>query len=103
MSTPEHTSRIGHSGQSTGSPVPRRSGSVVVSSATATRTTRAVTWAGWHLGELAGVFVPIGLGAVWWEGFYAVSVLAALGWAVHEVRARTGRRSPSTKDRTGSK
>ncbi|WP_039791537.1 hypothetical protein [Amycolatopsis sp. ATCC 39116] len=100
MSTPEHTSRTGHGGQVPGSPVTRRSGAVV-SSSTATRTTRAVTWAGWHLGELAGVFVPIGLGAVWWEGFYAVSVLTALGWAAHEVRARTSRRGPSTKDRKG--
>ncbi|OXM70741.1 MULTISPECIES: hypothetical protein [Amycolatopsis] len=100
MSTPEHTPHTGHIGQTTGAPERRGSGEVVAAS-TATRTTRAVTWAGWHLGELAGVLVPVGLGAVWWEGFYAVSVLTALGWAVHEVRARTGHRGPSTKDRKG--
>ncbi|MDQ0378590.1 hypothetical protein [Amycolatopsis thermophila] len=98
MSTPEHTPDTIHIGQPTGSPVARPTGEVVVSGSTVTRTTRAVTWAGFHLGELAGVVVPIGLGAAVWEGFYAISVLAALGWAAHELRTHTSRRRRSTKD-----
>lgn len=51
-----------------------------------TRTTRVISWAGWHLGELAGVTLPLGLALTAWDGFYAVSGLAALAWAVHEYR-----------------
>jgi len=86
MSTPEHRP-TGHTGQTGGPPAVRRAGEVVVHQPV-TRTTRAVSWVGYHLGELAGVFVPLGLGAFWWEGFYVLSVLTALGWAGHEINAR---------------
>ncbi|GAB3580338.1 hypothetical protein GCM10027445_50470 [Amycolatopsis endophytica] len=97
MSAPEHRP-TGHTGQTSGgAPVVYRAGEVVVHQPV-TRTARAVSWAGYHLGELAGLIVPIGLGAAVWEGFYALSVLTALGWTAHEVNARRTRRGPSTKD-----
>ena len=58
-----------------------------------TRTTQVVSWIGWHIGELSGLVVPLGLGVAFWDGFYTVSVLTALGWAAHELRVRRQQRA----------
>ena len=50
-----------------------------------TRTSRTVVWLGCHLGELAGVCVPLVPAftvSLWWA---TVSGLVAVGWAVHEL------------------
>ncbi|MFD4251934.1 hypothetical protein ACFWQL_19560 [Amycolatopsis thermoflava] len=101
MSTPEHKFTTGHTGQSaTEAQVEARRAAdlAIYQHATdPTRTTQAVSWLGWHVGELSGVVVPLGLGAFAWAGFYAVSVLTALGWAVHELRLRRQQRALRTR------
>jgi len=61
-----------------------------------TRTTRAVSWIGWHAIELGGVAVPLGLAVAVWNGFYVVSGLVALTWAANEVRLSRQARAPRT-------
>jgi hypothetical protein len=70
-----------------------------------TRTTRVVSWLGWHVVELAGVAVPLGLAATVWDGFYVASGVTALGWAANEFRLyrkdqaiRAGRDTRTTTD-----
>ncbi|MBP2330622.1 hypothetical protein JOF56_011007 [Kibdelosporangium banguiense] len=47
---------------------------------------RIVAWLGWHVLELAGVGVPLGL-AVTVDGWFAVLALAAgAGWTGHEIQ-----------------
>lgn len=53
------------------------------------RTDRAVSWVGWHLGELAGIGAPLVLAVTvspWWA---ALSGVVAAGWIAHEVHTRT--------------
>lgn len=50
-----------------------------------TRLGEAVSWAGWHMPELAGVLVPAGF-AVLTPWALLVAGLVAAGWAVFEVR-----------------
>ena len=89
MSTPNHNQNTTPTAaaESTSELEARQARDVAIyANATApTRTTRAMSWAGWHLGEIAGVSVPLALGAGIWDGFYVASVLAALGWAAHEL------------------
>jgi hypothetical protein len=75
-----------------------------------------VAWLGWHVLELAGVGVPLGL-AVTVDGWFAVlAVAAGAGWTGHEIqlarRHRALRTTPahaptslltsaSTRDSTG--
>lgn len=50
------------------------------------RVDRAVSWIGWHIGELVGVIVP-GAVALWVTPWAAVvSGGVGVGWAVHEIR-----------------
>jgi hypothetical protein len=52
---------------------------------TQTRTERAIAWVAWHFAELAAVAAPLVL-AVLVSGWLALgSLLAATGWAVHEI------------------
>ncbi|WP_051362842.1 hypothetical protein [Amycolatopsis thermoflava] len=101
MSTPEHKFTTGHTGQSaTEAQVEaRRAADLAIyqHATNPTRTTQAVSWLGWHVGELSGVVVPLGLGVAVWDGFYAVSVLTALGWAAHELRLRRQQRAARTR------
>ncbi|MEV5296725.1 hypothetical protein [Amycolatopsis methanolica] len=85
MSTPEHTPA--QSSASAEMEARQQAMAAIYEHTTnPTRTTRAISWAGWHLGELAGVTAPLGLAMTVWDGFYAVSGLVALSWAAHEVR-----------------
>lgn len=97
MSMPDHTE---HSGQSAsaGEVEARQARDLQIynHATNPTRTTRAISWAGWHLAELAGVTVPLALGLTEWDGFYAVSGLAALAWAANEVRLH--RREKACRD-----
>ncbi|WP_431879852.1 hypothetical protein [Amycolatopsis sacchari] len=101
MSTPEHNPTTDHTGQSvTEAQVEaRRAADLAIyqHATNPTRTTQAVSWIGWHVGELSGVVVPLGLGVAVWDGFYAVSVLTAIGWAVHELRLRRQQRALRTR------
>ncbi|SFJ91173.1 hypothetical protein SAMN05421835_110177 [Amycolatopsis sacchari] len=88
MSTPEHTP------DTTELDTRRRALAAVYAHTTEpTRATRAISWAGWHLGEIAGVTVPLGLALTVWDGFYAFSGVAAVCWAVHEVRLQLKQRA----------
>ncbi|GHF10497.1 hypothetical protein GCM10017786_50210 [Amycolatopsis deserti] len=99
MSTPEHKPNAGHSGQTTDVEARRAADLAIYNNATnPTRTTRAVSWIGWHAIEFAGVAVPLGLALTVWDGFYAVSGLAALGWAANELRLRRQQISGSDED-----
>ncbi|HJQ48287.1 MAG TPA: hypothetical protein VJ870_18490 [Amycolatopsis sp.] len=105
MSTPDHNQNTtpATAAESTGELEARQARDVAIydNATNPTRTTRAISWAGWHLGELAGVAVPLALGAGIWDGFYVASVLAALGWAAHEVhlhRRNTARRAAATAE-----
>ena len=62
-----------------------------------TRTTAAISWLGWHAGELTGITVPAALAATTWPGFSALSVLTALAWAAHEARQRRRDRTTPPK------
>lgn len=80
MSTPEHIRRDEVESQ-------RRQDIEIYEHATnPTRTTQFISWAGWHVGEIAGVTVPLGLAMTVWDGFYGASAIAALAWALHEFR-----------------
>jgi hypothetical protein len=63
-----------------------------------TRTTSSISWFGWHLGEVAGVTVPLGLALTVWDGFYALSGLAAVCWAGHELRLYIKQRAIRAKE-----
>jgi hypothetical protein len=82
MSTPEHVSPDAMESQR------RRDAELYEHAANPTRTTQAISWAGWHIGEIVGVTVPLGLAATAWDGFYVLSGIAALAWAAHEIRLR---------------
>jgi hypothetical protein len=98
MSTPEPKS-TGHTGQTSDVEARRAADLAIYNNATnPTRTTRAVSWIGWHIGEFAGVVVPLGLAVTVWEGFYAVSGLVALGWAANELRLRGQQITRSDED-----
>lgn len=87
MSTPEQTPADIEAGASTEVETKRQALAALYDHASnPTRTTGAISWAGWHLGEIAGVAVPLGLALTVWDGFYALSGLAAACWAAHEVR-----------------
>jgi len=97
MSTPEHTPS-GHVGQTTEVEARRAADLAIYHNATnPTRTTGAVSWIGWHAIEFAGVTVPLALALTVWEGFYAVSVLTALGWVANELRLRRQQRALRTR------
>jgi hypothetical protein len=51
-----------------------------------TRTTRGLSWVGFHLGELAGVTVPGVLAFTTSRWFTVPSAVFALLWAAHEYR-----------------
>ncbi|WP_157360698.1 hypothetical protein [Amycolatopsis thermoflava] len=55
-----------------------------------TRTTRVVAWVGYHLLELSGVAVPTVLAVFVSPWFAVAAVLAAVLWAVHELRPAGG-------------
>lgn len=55
-----------------------------------TRTTRVVTWIGWHLAELVGVAVPLVLALVVWVWFAVPAGVVAVAWAAHEYREHGG-------------
>ncbi|MEU0464999.1 hypothetical protein ABZ215_13430 [Amycolatopsis sp. NPDC006131] len=55
-----------------------------------TRTTRAVAWVGYHLLELSGVAVPTALAVFVSPWFALAAALAAVLWAVHELRPTGG-------------
>ncbi|OXM74546.1 MULTISPECIES: hypothetical protein [Amycolatopsis] len=95
MFTPEPKPTTGHTGQTDREVQARRSADVAIYQrpGTPTRTTQAVSWVGWHLLELGGVLFPLGLGATVWDGFYALSLLAALGWVANELRLRRQQRA----------
>ncbi|QRP46898.1 hypothetical protein [Amycolatopsis sp. FDAARGOS 1241] len=62
-----------------------------------TRTVRTAVWAGCHLGELAGVSVPLVLTFTASEWFAPLSGLVALLWALHACREfRAGRATNRT-------
>ncbi|MEV5296469.1 hypothetical protein [Amycolatopsis methanolica] len=99
MFTPEPKPTTGHTGQSTTEAVEARRAAdlaIYTNAKYPTRTTQAVSWIGWHFGELSGVVVPLGLGAAVWDGFYFVSLLTALGWTAHELRLRRQQRALRT-------
>jgi hypothetical protein len=102
MSTPEHTpatAPIAHPESSAEVEGRRARDAQIYENATnPTHTTRAVSWVGWHVGELAGVLFPLGLGATVWDGCYVASVLTALGWAANEVRLRRQQHTPRTRN-----
>lgn len=83
MSTPEQTPET----ETTELDAHRRELAALYEHATnPTRTNRAISWAGWHLGEALAVTVPFGFALTVWDGFYALSGLAAVCWAAHETR-----------------
>jgi hypothetical protein len=87
MSTPEHSHHSDHPAAAGEVEVRAARDAAIYANATnPTRTTRVISWAGWHFMELAGVSVPLVLAATTWDGFYAASGLAVLAWAAHEVR-----------------
>ncbi|PXY17888.1 hypothetical protein BAY59_35465 [Prauserella coralliicola] len=53
-----------------------------------TRTDAAVSWIGWHIGELVAVGLPLLLAVTvtWW--LLGLSVLAGGVWVLHEARTR---------------
>ncbi|MFD4191380.1 MULTISPECIES: hypothetical protein [Amycolatopsis] len=101
MCTPEPKPTTDHTGQSaTDAAVEARRAAdlaIYTNAKYPTRTTQTVSWLGWHFGELTGVVAPLGLGVAVWDGFYAVSVLTALGWAAHELRLRRQQRALRTR------
>jgi hypothetical protein len=50
-----------------------------------TRTDVAVAWVGWHLGELAGVGVPLLLAATVSGWFALLAAVVAAAWVAHEI------------------
>lgn len=58
-----------------------------------TRTDRAVSWVGWHIGELFAVGLPLVLAATVSVWCALISVLAGTAWAVHEARHAREQRS----------
>ena len=97
MSTPDRkptdtTVHIGHADEEAAElEVRRASDAAIYANATnPTRTTTVLSWFGWHATEIGGITVPALLGAGVWDGFYAVSAAAALGWAANELRTRHG-------------
>lgn len=106
MSTPEHTPNPTGAvpADAAGELETRQARDVAIytNATDPTRTTSAVSWLGWHVGELAGVIVPLGLAVTAWDGFYAVSGLAALAWAAHEVRLHQRKKTARTTNPHGS-
>ncbi|MFD4195939.1 hypothetical protein [Amycolatopsis thermoflava] len=99
MFTPEPKPTTGYTGQSPTEVQARRATDLAIyqNATTPTRTTQAVSWVGWHAIELSGLLVPLGLGVAVWDGFYAVSLLTAIGWAAHELRLRRQQRALRTR------
>ncbi|MTD57814.1 hypothetical protein [Amycolatopsis pithecellobii] len=95
MSTPEHTSATDTTALETRQ---RALAAIYDHTTNPTRTASAISWAGWHLGEVAGVTVPLGLALTVWDGFYAFSGLAAACWAAHEVRLYLKQRAIRAKE-----
>lgn len=89
MPTPEPTPAASEQPPASTQLTPRQAQDVAIyGKAAPTRTARATGWIGWHVGELAGVVIPLVLAPTVWPGFYAASGLAAALWALHEVRDR---------------
>ncbi|WP_236793246.1 hypothetical protein [Amycolatopsis sp. GM8] len=97
MSTPEHqptntpgTGPTGHNGHTEPSTdvEARQAAEVTLYGRVVnpTRTTRTVSWLGWHALELSGVLAPVGFAATVSPWFSLVSVLVAAGWAANEMR-----------------
>jgi hypothetical protein len=102
MPTPEHNPTTGHIGHPAAESAEletrqARDATIYDNATTPTRTTRTVSWLGWHVGELAGVTIPLVFGAAVWDGFYGASLLAALGWAANEMRLSRQRRTTGTR------
>lgn len=112
MSTPEHkptetgaTDHIGHTEPSAEVEARRAADVALYGRVTnPTRTTRAVSWLGWHGLELSGVVAPIGFAATMSPWFALISGLAAAGWVANEIRQHaqaprgTATAEKSTKD-----
>ncbi|MEC3974595.1 hypothetical protein [Amycolatopsis sp. H20-H5] len=57
-----------------------------VTSEKRTRTEQAVTWATWHLAEIAGITGPAVLAVTVTHWFALVSAVVGARWALHEYR-----------------
>ncbi|GAB3003524.1 hypothetical protein LWP59_27535 [Amycolatopsis acidiphila] len=105
MSTPEHkpattepNDHIGHAAASAELQARQDPDTALYARVTTpTRTTRVISWLGWHVGELSGITGPVVFGAAVSSWFYLASGLAALGWAGNELRLRRQQHNASAR------